>query len=276
MMIRSIPFSFTGIPRWLVFVLGLTIVSGCGTWQRVHDVKVEAPYEMVASSAAARANLGLMDKSEPAESLPETEMPVSEAPSRPKSPQKADMAPVKSADVAPESDVAGDAEKYVIHPGDTLHIQVRGEEDLSGDFKVSSEGVIIYSLLGRMAVAGLSASTVESNLTASLGKDYLVNPKIYVQVRSSVMRRVIVFGEVKAPGVYELPVGERFTLLQVIAKAGGLTDVAATDRVRIVRRSGISEKVIKVSVTDLLNGRGESGDVELRPNDVITIPQTIF
>jgi polysaccharide export outer membrane protein len=252
------------------------MVSGCGTWQRLGDVKVEAPYEIVATSETARKNLGLLDQPDPAESLPETELPAPEAPSLPKLPGKVAAEPVLPPVMPQESDVAGDAEKYLIHPGDTLHIQVRGENDLTGDFKVSSEGVIIYSLLGRIAVAGLSASAVESNLTASLGKDYLVSPKLYVQVRSSVMRRVIVFGEVKSPGVYELPVGERFTLLQVIAKAGGLTDLAATDRVRIVRRNGAAEKVLKVSVTDLLNGRGEARDVELKPNDVITIPQTIF
>lgn len=170
----------------------------------------------------------------------------------------------------------GDAATYRIHGGDTLTIQVRGEDDLSGDFKVSSDGLIIYSLVGRIAVAGLTAATVEKNLTVLLAKDYLVNPKVYVQVRSSIMRRVIVFGEVRSPGVYELPVGERFTLLQAIARAGGMTDIAAADRVRIVRRTGSVEKVLKVSVADLLRGSGAEQDVELLPNDVITIPQTIF
>ena len=170
----------------------------------------------------------------------------------------------------------GDAATYRIHGGDTLTIQVRGEDDLSGDFKVSSDGLIIYALVGRISVAGLTAATVEKNLSALLAKDYLVNPKVYVQVRSSIMRRVIVFGEVKNPGVYELPVGERFTLLQAIARAGGMTDIAAADRVRIVRHVGAVEKVMKVSVADLLKGSGAERDVELLPNDVITIPQTIF
>jgi polysaccharide export outer membrane protein len=169
-----------------------------------------------------------------------------------------------------------DIGKYRIGPGDVLHIQVRGEPDLTDDFKVSSEGAIIYSFLGRVSVGGLSAPAVESNLTAILAKEYLVDPKVYVQVKSSIRRRVIVFGEVKAPGIYELPVGEKSSLLQIIAKAGGLSELAATDRVRIVRREGGVEKAVKVNVTELLKGSGAATDMELRPNDVVIVPQTVF
>lgn len=169
-----------------------------------------------------------------------------------------------------------DIRQYRVVSGDVIHVQVRGEAGLSDDFKVSSDGTILYSFLGRVPVTGLSVSAIESNLTALLAKDYLVDPKVYVQVKSSVLRRVIVFGEVKTPGIYEMPVGERFSLLQVIAKAGGPTELAATDRVRIIRRSGGAEKAIKVNVTELLKGGSSANDVELLPNDVITVPQSVF
>lgn len=169
-----------------------------------------------------------------------------------------------------------DVRQYRVVSGDWIHVQVRGEADLSDDFKVSPDGTILYSFLGRVPVAGLSVSAIESNLTALLAKDYLVDPKVYVQVKSSVLRRVIVFGEVKTPGIYEMPVGERFSLLQVIAKAGGPTELAATDRVRIIRRSGGAEKAIKVNVTELLKGGSSANDVDLQPNDVITVPQSVF
>jgi polysaccharide export outer membrane protein len=176
---------------------------------------------------------------------------------------------------APEQEAAADTVRYRIRVGDALRIEVRGESDLSGDFKVTSDGAVVLPLLGRLAVAGLTASEAERDLTAALAKDYLVDPKVHVQVTSSVLRRVIVFGEVKSPGIYEMPVGERFSLLQVIAKAGGLTDLAALDRVRIVRRSGTAEKVVKVNVSELLRG-GAGDDVVLQPNDLIIVPQTVF
>lgn len=178
---------------------------------------------------------------------------------------------------APPVDWLAEIGKYRIGPGDLLHVKVQGEADLSDDFKVLPDGTIIYAYLGRIPVAGFSVAAVESNLTAVLGRDYLVNPKVYVQVKSSVQRRVIVFGEVKSPGIYEMPVGERFSLLQVIARAGGPTDLAATDRVRVVRRTeGGAEKAIRVNVTELLRGGGEARDVDLRPDDVVIVPQTVF
>ena len=114
-------------------------------------------------------------------------------------------------------------EDYRIRDGDVIHLQVSREDDLSGDFTVLPGGVIAHPLLGRMAVGGLTVVETEHLLTGALKKDYLVNPRVLVQVRSSVARRVVVLGEVKQPGVYELAMGERFTLLQVVAKAGGFT-----------------------------------------------------
>lgn len=191
-------------------------------------------------------------------------------------PDTATNAVAEPAVLAAPSEGMDDIRKYRIAPGDIVHVQVRGEADLTDDFKVAPDGTIVFGFLGRVAVAGLSVAGVESNLTALLAKDYLVDPKVYVQVKSSVLRRVIVFGEVKSPGIYDMPVGERFSLLQVIARAGGPTELAATDRVRIVRRTDGAEKTIKINVTDLLKGGSSGNDLELRPNDVVIVPQTVF
>lgn len=236
--------------RFVVSVMlgiGLAVAAGCAT--------VPAGEPGVAPGGEA-AKIGREVPRELA-ALPET------------APDASDLAAVDAG--------AEDIRRYRIGPGDVLHIQVRGEADLSGDFKVSPDGLILYAYLGRVPVAGYSVAAMESNLTAMLGRDYLVDPKVYVQVKSSVLRRVIIFGEVKSPGVYEMQVGERFSLLQAIAKAGGPTELAATDRVRIVRRSETGkDRAIRVNVTNLLRGDPGASDVELRSNDVIIIPQTVF
>ena len=167
-------------------------------------------------------------------------------------------------------------ERYRIHAGDVLSLQVTGEEESSGEFKVAPDGTIVHPLIGRMAVADMTVTGLESRLTTILARDYLVNPRVFLQVKSSSVRRVILFGEVKTPGVYDLPVGDRFTLLQLIARAGGFSEIAAADRVRVVRRTGGAERTFRVNVTALLKGEGGETDLELQPNDVITIPQTVF
>jgi protein involved in polysaccharide export with SLBB domain len=269
--------------RLVMAVAGAVALVGCASFKRSGQSLPQETYEMVTTPerpGGRQEGPGPGASEAPSRQAEATTAAV-EIPTPARLPPKAETPPVMAAGAlpggpAPDANLAGDAALYRIHAGDTLTIQVVGEEDLSGEFKVSSEGVILYSLLGRITVTGLSSATIEKSLTERLAKDYLVNPKVYVQVRSSITRRVIIFGEVKSPGVYELPVGERCTLLQVIAKAGGLTDLAATDRVRIVRRSSGAEKLIKVSVSDLLRGHADSQDVELQPNDVVTIPQTIF
>lgn len=165
--------------------------------------------------------------------------------------------------------------EYRVHEGDTLRIQVSRESDLSGEFKVMAEGMILYPLLGKFQVGGLTATELEQALTKALGRDYLVRPQVAVQVQSSTTHRVVLLGEVKQPGVYELAAGQRQTLLQLIAKSGGFTDVAAIDRVCVVRKGKDGERTIKVKVSDLLRGEG-GGDIELQADDVVTVPQSIF
>jgi len=238
----------------------MLFTAGCGILAR--DSHRAMP---VLPPAAAVANPVADPVPAVSESAPPAAVAAPEMPSEPEA--VANGVP----DVDPDN-----KDTYRVRAGDTIHLQVTGEDDISGDFKVSADGTILHPLLGRVTVGGATVTALERDLTASLAKDYLVNPKVYVDVRSSVLRRVILFGEAKSPGVYELPVGERFTLLQLIAKAGGFSDVAATDRVRVVRRGKGGDQTFQVNVSNLLRGRGPDKDLELLPNDVVTIPQTVF
>lgn len=165
---------------------------------------------------------------------------------------------------------------YRIRPGDLLHVEVYQEPDISRDFRVRPEGTINHPLLGRIAVESHTAAEVEADLTERLGRDYLVNPRVLVTVVQTAERRVIVLGEVKSPGDYAIGTDEEITLLQAVARAGGFSDIAALDKVRIVRTVGDRESTIRVNVTEVLSGQGRARDIVLRPGDVIIVPQTIF
>jgi polysaccharide export outer membrane protein len=65
-------------------------------------------------------------------------------------------------------------------------------------------------------------------------------------------------------------------LVQAIARAGGFTDVAATDRVIVSRtEDGVVKKFV-VNVAAIVKGGDRSKDLELKPGDVISVPETIF
>lgn len=189
---------------------------------------------------------------------------------------------VREAAKKPEADPSGETVakaapgQYVLQPGDEIDIQIYREPELSGTFRIDSDGDIRHSLAGSVSMAGMTVKEAEADFTRRLAKDYLVNPRVILQIVSSQSSQIVLLGEVEKPGVYPLPGGESRTLLQAIAEAGGFTELASPDRVRIVRKTPDGKQTtLKVRVSDLLGG-GRQQDVPLEPNDVIMVPEVVF
>ena len=140
---------------------------------------------------------------------------------------------------------------------------------------MAENGTINHPLLGKVAVSGLTLDAVEQRVRDLLAKNYLVDPRVNMSLEHWAERPVIVFGEVKTPGVYEIPPGGKLSLLQLVAQAGGFTDIAASDKVRIVRPKGTGDETIRVRVSDLLKG-GDPKDLDLSPGDVVIVPRSMF
>lgn len=169
------------------------------------------------------------------------------------------------------------ASDYVLQSGDEVDLQIYREPELSGLFRIGPSGEIRHSLVGAIPLAGKTLRQAEGDLTRRLAEDYLVNPRVILKVVSSQSGQIVLLGEVVKPGVYPLPFGESMTLLQAIAVAGGFTELASPDRVRIVRRARNGEQsTLAVRVSDLLKGKGGQKDIPLEPNDVITVPEVVF
>ena len=180
------------------------------------------------------------------------------------------------ADLTAPVGLAAGAVEYRIQPFDALQITVFQETDLSIKARVSAAGTINYPLLGSVAVAGLTGAEVERQLTSQLGKKYLVNPQVTILIEGSVNRRVTVLGQVKLPGTFDLPTDEPLRLLQAIARAGGFTDIAAADRVNVLRSEGGREERIVINVAAIMRSGDHTQNIVLRPGDVVTVPETIF
>lgn len=183
------------------------------------------------------------------------------------------------AEAAPGAQVMTNAapREYVLQAGDEIDLQVYREPDMSGTFKISPSGEIRHSLIGTVPLVGKTLEEAEAYITKKLGKDYLVNPRVVIKLLSTQSSQIVVMGEVEKPGVYPLPPGEPMTLLQAIAVAGGFTELASPDRVRIVRRlEDGRQTTLKVRVSDLLGGKGRQQDLPLEPNDVIMVPEVVF
>ncbi|MBE3119991.1 MAG: SLBB domain-containing protein [Candidatus Atribacteria bacterium] len=157
---------------------------------------------------------------------------------------------------------------YRIGPKDLLEITVFDLPALTQTVRVSEDGSITMSILGRVEVSGLTAQELEKKLAAILDKQYTKEARVTVFIRE--YQKVSVIGAVGRPGMYEL-VGPT-TLLQIIAQAGGLTAQAMTEL--FVFRQGEDDKQIKIAIRlgDLMTSGNPELNIEVRPKDVITIP----
>ena len=165
---------------------------------------------------------------------------------------------------------------YRIQSLDTIQINVFGEPDLSVRVRVSSQGNINYPLLGSVHVGGLTVSETEARLKEQLGRNFLVNPQVNVLIDRANSRRVFVLGQVKAPGAYDIPADEGLTVVQAIARAGGFTELAAVDRVNIIRTEHGAQSKIVVKVGTIMKGSDGSKDIPLKPDDVVVVSETLF
>ena len=169
---------------------------------------------------------------------------------------------------------AGLADGYILCPGDQISIDVFREPDLSGTFRLESSGAIRHPLFGVVEISGYTAAEAEARITDLLSKRYLVNPRVLIRVVSSQSSQIVILGEVKTPGVHAIPFDKPMTLLQAVAQAGGFTDLASINRVLITRSVDGRQKKMRVRVSRIIDGK--EPDTRLEPNDVITVPQTLF
>lgn len=133
---------------------------------------------------------------------------------------------------APAATVGGTEQP--IAPADVLEVFVFQVPDLSRTVQVDASGRITLPLIGSLSVAGKSVSAVRDMITRAYASNYLQDPQISVTVKSSASLRVTVDGEVNRSGVFPLP--PTATLLDAIALAGGLNNVADTTKLYVFRK----------------------------------------
>lgn len=154
--------------------------------------------------------------------------------------------------VCAQSDVDDAARRAAaahIRPGDRIELQFRRDRDLNSSVTVNERGHAVFPKLGAIEVAGIPIGGLEDTLRAKY-MEYLRAPELEV----SVLRRVVVLGEVRAPNVYLLDISSG--VRDAIARAGGLLETANRGKVWVVRDG----QRIRVKGWD--RGRGPENDLQ--------------
>lgn len=158
----------------------------------------------------------------------------------------------------------------VIGRQDTIEIRVFREDDLTTVAQLSGNGTVRMPLIGSVHLAGLTTDQAAKAITAKLKDGYLVNPEVSVSIEGRIRRTITVLGEAQNPGVFELPVDRRLTVVEAIGMAGGATRIANVKKISF-KRGG---RVTRINLKDITDGK--SPDVTLRDGDVLSIPESLF
>jgi polysaccharide biosynthesis/export protein len=169
---------------------------------------------------------------------------------------------------APPAVIEPSADAFRIGPEDVLDVQVWKNAELSRVVPVRPDGMISLPLVNDIRAAGLTPTELRAQVTQRLS-EFIPSPEVSVIVREVHSVKVAVLGAVKMPGHYE--VNSTATVLDLIARAQGLTDFADRGRIVVLRQNGKTTKRIPFNYRKVADG-SEQENFVVQPGDIIVVP----
>lgn len=116
---------------------------------------------------------------------------------------------------------------YVVGPQDVLKVAVFDEPQLSGTFRVDSDGSFTYPFVGRVKAVGQNLRAIEAELARMLADGYVRKPQVSIEVEQYRSRSIFVVGEVRSPGRY--PLSGTMSLIEALSLAGSTMPSAGSE-----------------------------------------------
>ena len=170
----------------------------------------------------------------------------------------------------------GGSQNYHIHVGDVLAVTMADESDFATRALVENSGTITLPYIKEVKVADETLDEATADITQRLSKFY-INPSITIAVAQYRTKQFVILGQVNAPGVYSFdPTQDSMTLMEAIAKAGGVTQSGDLGHVTVKRIIDGKEQIIPVNARDAraLSRNQEGPAFPILPGDSIVI--TLF
>lgn len=168
---------------------------------------------------------------------------------------------------------AGEAVSYRLGPKDQIAIKVYEVPELNVEVRVAENGKVNLPLIGEVPAEGLTEAGFAQQLKALLEAKYVNRATVSVEVREARSRPILVVGAVRTPGNLAFP--GRWTLIEALAAAGGLSDSHA-DTLYVLRRAenGLSDQVA-IRIEDLFVRGDPRANIPIFANDLINVPVTV-
>ena len=165
---------------------------------------------------------------------------------------------------------------YIIGPGDQVQVFVWRNPELSVTVPVRPDGKISTPLVEDLVAVGKTSSQLAREIEKALA-EYIRSPQVNIIVTNpvSTFSQIKVIGEVTTP--MSVPYREGLTILDAVLAVGGLTQFAAGNRAKIVRKGADGKDTeIKVRLDALVHKGKISENVALLPGDVVIVPTSLF
>lgn len=170
----------------------------------------------------------------------------------------------------------GEDSDYVIGPGDVIQVYVFREPELSITVPVRSDGKVTTPLIEDLVAVGLTPSALARAMEERLSK-YIRSPKVNIIVTNpqNVFSKVTVIGQVGSQ--QSIPYQKGMKVLDVVLAVGGLGEFAAGNKAEILRKdAGGRDIKIPVKLNDLVKKGRIQENVDIKPGDILIVPESMF
>lgn len=168
---------------------------------------------------------------------------------------------------------------YRLSLGDRIRVAVFQEDDLSAIPRINAQGMVTLPLIGDVRVSGLTVSEAQSHIERAFRDGrFLRSPQVNITVEEYAPREVSILGQVRNPGKYALPVESTLTVVELVTRAGGFTDIGKGTEVRVTRIGPDGQETnFTVDVESVIRGRGKSrvedNSMLLEAGDIVYVPE---
>jgi len=168
---------------------------------------------------------------------------------------------------------------YALTITDRIHLEVVGEAELGVSQRIDGHGNVNLVYIGEVHLAGLTITQAQDAVQqAYIDQKYLAHPQVTISVEEYATRSVSIQGSVKNPGRFELPPESSMSVVELVTKAGGFTDVGKGSDVRITHTNGGKTDHIDVQgiITGKASMKADDPALILQPGDIVYVPEKII
>ncbi len=165
---------------------------------------------------------------------------------------------------------------YLIGPGDSVQVFVWRNPEVSGSFPIRPDGKMTMNLIEDMQASGKTPTQLARDIEKALAK-YIQEPIVTVIMGGGIGpfdQQIRVIGEAAKPQA--LSFREKMSLIDLMIAVGGITDFAAGNKAYILRTVDGKQERLGVRLEDLLKAGDVSANVDMKPGDVLVVPESLF